>query len=104
MSLWTDLLKIQESLQDSLSRLECLRECHLQERPDHPLPDFLFPLQRYLEQSLEEAQDLQKVLQKEHLKGLAAQARTAQAVAEARAGQVQKAESVQDLLDQLKED
>jgi hypothetical protein len=33
-----------------------------------------------------------------------AEARTAQAVAEARAGQVQKAESVQDLLDQLKED
>ena len=52
MSLFVDYRKIQECLEDSLNRLECLRECHLLERPLEPLPDFLFPLQKVLQDSL----------------------------------------------------
>ena len=52
MSLQVDYRKIQECLEDSLNRLECLRECHLLEHPLEPLPDFLFPLQKTLQDSL----------------------------------------------------
>ena len=54
MSLSVDYRKIQECLQDSLNRLECLKECHLLETPLEPLPDFLFPLEKTLQDSLEQ--------------------------------------------------
>ena len=61
MSLQVDLRKLQECLEDSLSRLECLRECHLLEHPQLPLPDFLFPLQKTLQDSLLEVHLQQQV-------------------------------------------
>lgn len=51
--LLTDYRKLIECLEDSLSRLECLKECHLQEF--RYLPDFVFPLERNLKDSLEQA-------------------------------------------------
>jgi hypothetical protein len=63
MSLSVDLWKVHQDLQDSLNRLECLQECHLQERPEFPLPDFLFPLRKVLLQALEEIPVLQRELQ-----------------------------------------
>lgn len=52
--LWTDYWKLQNLLEDSLNRLECLKDCHLEYQPDQPLPDFVFPLQKVLVQALEE--------------------------------------------------
>ena len=65
MSLWVDLYRLKEDLQDSQHRLDCLKECHLQELPESPLPDFVFPLQRVLLQALEEIQVLQQELRAE---------------------------------------
>ena len=56
MSLQVDYRKIQECLEDSLNRLECLQECHLLERPMEALPDFVFPLEKALKDSLEQVQ------------------------------------------------
>ena len=61
MSLSVDLWKLHQDLEDSLNRLECLRECHLQEYPLLPLPDFVFPLQKILQDSLLEIHHLQQV-------------------------------------------
>ena len=63
MSLWVDLWKLQECLENSLNRLECLKECHLEENPTGLLPDFVFPLEKVLTQSLEEIRTLQWGLQ-----------------------------------------
>ena len=63
MTLWVDLWKMEELLQDSQIRLECLKECHLEENPQGQLPDFVFPLQKALSQALEEIQVLQWGLQ-----------------------------------------
>lgn len=54
--LTTDYRKIQECLEDSLVRLECLKECHLQEF--QVLPDFVFPLEKALVQALESVQQV----------------------------------------------
>ena len=68
--LWTDYRKLEECLQDSLSRLYCLKSCHLDSKKD--LPDFVFPLEKSLKDSLEQVQLLmhqakfQKAL-KDHL-------------------------------------
>ena len=59
MSLSVDLYRLQENLEDSQSRLQCLIECHLEEDPQGLLPDFVFPLQKVLRQALEEIQALQ---------------------------------------------
>lgn len=67
MSLSVDYRKIQECLEDSLSRLECLKECHLLERPLEPLPDFVFPLEKYLKDSLEQVSVLQEQVRKASL-------------------------------------
>jgi hypothetical protein len=61
MSLSVDLWKIHQDLEDSLNRLQCLKECHLQEYPSLPLPDFVFPLQKVLQDSLLEIHHLQQV-------------------------------------------
>ena len=63
MSLWWDLYRLQEDLEDSQNRLECLVECHLEENPSGLLPDFVFPLQKVLQQALEEIQILRQELQ-----------------------------------------
>ena len=60
MSLSVDLWKLRQDLEDSQNRLDCLKECHLLESPQDPLPDFVFPLQRVLLQALEEIQALQE--------------------------------------------
>ena len=65
MSLWVDLWKIHQDLQDCQNRLDCLVECHLQERPQGYLPDFVFPLQKVLQQALEEIPVLQAELRAE---------------------------------------
>ena len=107
MSLWVDLRKIQECLEDSLARLECLQECHLREHPLLPLPDFVFPLRKVLQDSLLEVHLLQSVRPQvrsavqvllEDPQAQELMARLAEAelqdpgVAEARAAQAQKEE------------
>ena len=65
MSLSVDLWKLRQDLEDSLARLECLKECHLQERPGTLLPSFVNPLEQVLQQALEEIPFLQKDFQEE---------------------------------------
>ena len=65
MSLSVDLWKLRQDLEDSLARLECLKECHLQERPGILLPSFVNPLEQVLQQALEEIPFLQKGFQEE---------------------------------------
>lgn len=52
--LTTDYRKLGELLEDSLVRLECLKECHLEEH--QYLPDFVFPLEKALVEALEQTQ------------------------------------------------
>ena len=73
MGLWVDYYRLQECLEDSLNRLECLQECHLQEHPLEPLPDLVFPLQKVLQDSLEQLQVLQEQARKVPLVELEAQ-------------------------------
>mgnify|MGYP003339089188 CR=1 FL=1 len=56
-----DYWKLEELLQDSLDRLDCLKECHLEEFGY--LPDFAFPLQRILQDSLDQIHLAQQVAQ-----------------------------------------
>jgi hypothetical protein len=65
MSLSVDLWKLRQDLEDCQARLECLKECHLQERPQGYLPDFVFPLQKALAQALEEIPILQQEFREE---------------------------------------
>ena len=57
--LWTDYWKLRDCLEDSLSRLECLKECQLEE--SQYLPDFVFPLQKVLQDSLEQVTQVLQV-------------------------------------------
>lgn len=66
MSLSVDLWKLRLDLEDSLHRLECLKECHLQEHPLLPLPDFVFPLQKILQETLLEIHQLQGIRPEVH--------------------------------------
>ena len=75
MSLWVDLLKLEECLLDSHHRLNCLKDCYLQERQMEALPDFVFPLEKVLQESLEQLALLQGQVKRDHLK---AQAQVAQ--------------------------
>lgn len=61
MSLSVDLWKLQECLEDSLARLYCLKDCYLQDHPMTPLPDFVFPLQKILQETLLEIHHLQQI-------------------------------------------
>ena len=51
----TDYRKLEEHLEDSLNRLDCLKRCHLEWSQTH-LPDFVFPLEKALVQALESVQ------------------------------------------------
>lgn len=68
MSLSVDYRKMAECLEDSLDRLECLKDCHLAEYPLEYLPDFVFPLEKALVSALEQlesAQEQELVLESE---------------------------------------
>ena len=93
MSLWVDLRNLQENLQDSQTRLECLKECHLQEYPLVPLPDFLFPLQKALQESLEQLAPLQDQVKRDHLKAQAQLAQKALSESVPEAGSLAEAEA-----------
>jgi hypothetical protein len=51
VSLWWDLYQVREQVEDLLRRVECLRECSVQEQGQ--VPEWVFPLERELVRALE---------------------------------------------------
>jgi hypothetical protein len=60
VSLWWDLYQVREQVGDLLQRVECLRECSVQERG--LVPEWVFPLERVLGQVLEQVPEQAQVL------------------------------------------
>lgn len=60
MSLWWDLYQVRELVEDLLARVDCLRECSLQEQEQ--VPDWAFRLQRELVVALEQVPEWAQLL------------------------------------------
>jgi hypothetical protein len=66
VSLWWDLYQVREQVEDLLARVDCLRECSLEEQGQ--VPDWTFRLQRELVVALEQVPEWGQLLGRDQVR------------------------------------